>query len=111
MRFIFIVCDAINMPYAIDVTEDTIEQALVSARATESSRPFFQPLFMFNAETGELKRVVRDTDRSFVLIDGAYEHFGNATTPAQLLGRKVVIEDPDPSILSAIPKEEEECES
>ena len=111
MKFIFIVCDAINMPYAVDVTANTIEEALTKGRTLEEGRPFFQPLFVFNAETAEIKRIVRDSDRSFCLVDGAYEQFGNATTPAQLLGRGIVIEDPDPSILSAMPIEEAPCDT
>ena len=83
------------MPYAIELSATSAQSALNEASGFDKNRNFFQPLFWVDVEAGAISRVVRGTDRKFVLAGEAFNQtLGSDTPPAFFLNEKVEIEKP-----------------
>ena len=81
MRYLLIGQEAHTLPFAIEITEETLEQALVSTADMEDGRNLFQAIFIVDLETGEAKRTARDGNGSWTVSDTAYtQNLGIATT-------------------------------
>ena len=80
MRYLLIGQEAHTLPYAIEITEETLEQALLSTADIEEGRNLYQAMFIVDLETGEAKRTVRDKKGAWTVSDTAYtQNLGIAT--------------------------------
>jgi hypothetical protein len=80
MRFLLIAQEAHTLPYAIELTEETVEQALVSTADLEEGRNIFRPFMLIDMESGEVKRPVR-TEQGWTLSDTAFTQNFGVDTP------------------------------
>lgn len=95
MKFVLIGKEAHTMPYAIELSANSVQPALAEAGSFDKDRNFFQPMFWIDLDAGTVQRVVRNKDRKFELVDEAFnQNLGVDTPPAFLLGQEVEIEKP-----------------
>lgn len=80
MRYLLIGQEAHTLPFAIEITEESLEQALVSTANLEEGRNLLQVSFIVDLETGEAKRTIR-SEAGWAVSDTAYTQDIGISTP------------------------------
>jgi non-canonical (house-cleaning) NTP pyrophosphatase len=80
MKYLLIADSPATLPFAVDIDEETIEQALNRATTMEAEEGFMTCLFMVDLESGEAKRMYRDGE-AWAVSDTAYERNLGVATP------------------------------
>lgn len=80
MKYLLIADNPATLPFAVSITEETIEQALSSAAKMEADEGFMTCLFMVDLESGEAKRMYRDGE-AWAVSDTAYDRNLGVATP------------------------------
>ena len=79
MKFLLIGREAHTLPYAIEITEETLEKALVSTAELEEGRNLFQPEILVDLDTGETKRLIKRNNRWDIHDSAFVQNLGHAT--------------------------------
>jgi len=82
MKFLLMGQEATTLPYAVIINADSLEAATsVAAEMKESpDRVLFQPHLMADLETGDVVRIVWDSEtQGYISIDCAFDQFGIET--------------------------------
>ena len=80
MKFLLIGQEAHTLPFAIEITEETLQKALVSTANLEEGRNLLQVSFIVDLDTGEAKRTIR-TEAGWAVSDTAYDQNLGIATP------------------------------
>ena len=73
MSYILIAQEAHTLPFAVEMDEENVEQALKKAASMEEGRNILQFTFIVDLETKEVKRVSRGLDGEWSASDTAFD--------------------------------------
>lgn len=90
MKYVLIATEAHTLPYAVRLSEDSLEEALdaVKALSSRDAAPMFQPQFLIDLAGGDVQRVVK-SQSGYTLVDRAFETNLGICTPDEYLTKEI----------------------
>lgn len=90
MKYILIATEAHTMPYAIKMSDDSVEKAMDAIKALSSRKetPMFQPQFLIDLDAGDVQRVIK-SESGYALIDRAFESNLGIATPDEYFAQEI----------------------
>lgn len=81
MKFLLVADRPHTLPFVERIEEESVEQAMLNVVNLEKSEGYTNAMFLFDLDSGEAMRMVRDGEGGWAVSDSAYDKNLGVSTP------------------------------